>query len=56
MHLDIIKKSIRAAEMSLKMEGLKVDLECVELCKMMLKGKTSMEEYIQCVTPQAVEQ
>lgn len=46
-----IEKSIHAAVTSLEMEGLKVDAGCVELCRMMLEGKISMEEYIKRVTP-----
>ena len=45
-----IEKSIHAAAVSLEMEGFKVDAGCVELCRMMLEGKISMEEYIKRVT------
>lgn len=51
-----IEKSIHAAVTSLKMEGFKVDAGCVELCRMMLEGKISMEEYIKCVTPREIRQ
>ena len=45
-----IEKSIHAAVASLEMEGFKVDAGCVELCRLMLEGKISMEEYIKRVT------
>lgn len=51
-----IEKSIHTAAVSLEMEGFKVDAGCVELCRMMLEGKISMEEYIKRVTPQEARQ
>lgn len=56
MNPNILEKSIRAAEMSLKVEGLEVSSECVGLCKMMLEGKISIDDYIQRVTPQKASQ
>ena len=51
-----IEKSIHAAVTSLEMEGFKVDAGCVELCRLMLEGKISMEEYIKRVTLREAQQ
>lgn len=50
-----IEKSIRTASASLKMEGFGVDPACVELCRLMLAGKITMEEYLSRVTPKEVK-
>ena len=46
-----IEKSIHAAAVSLEMEGFEVDAQCVELCRLLLEGKLSMDEYLERVTP-----
>ena len=47
-----MEDSIRTAIASLQVEGLEVSEECIELCRAMLEGKISMEEYIHRVTSQ----
>ena len=54
--LSAIEKSIHVTVASLEMEGFKVDTGCVELCRQMLEGKISMEEYIRRVTLQEARQ
>ncbi len=49
-----IEKSIRTAAASLEMEGFAVDPDCVALCKKMLSGEITMEEYLAQVKPQEV--
>lgn len=56
MSQNLIEKSIHMAAASLKMEGFQVDAGCVELCRMMLEGKISMDEYIRRVMPQEARQ
>lgn len=56
MNPNTIEKSIHMAAGSLEMEGLTVDVRCVELCRQMLAGKISMEEYIKRVMPQEERQ
>lgn len=46
-----IQKSIQTAAASLQMEGLSVKIEYMELCRRMLAGEISMEEYLTSVTP-----
>jgi hypothetical protein len=46
-----IQKSIQSTVMSLQMEGLSVKDEYIELCRRMLSGEITMNEYIACVTP-----
>ncbi len=46
-----VEQSIRAAAASLNMEGFEVDAQCVELCRLLLEGKLSMDEYLERVTP-----
>lgn len=48
-----IEKSIRTAILSLEMEGLYVDEQCVVWCRQMLSGEISPEEYLQLVTARA---
>lgn len=45
-----IEKSIRTATVSLEMEGLHVDEQCVAWCRQMLSGEISPEEYLKLVT------
>ena len=49
-----IEKSIRTAAASLEMEGFNVDSTCIDLCRMMLSGEITMEEYLSRVTPKEV--
>ena len=51
MNLDAIENAIRTSVCSLKMEGLEVDPSCIDLCRKMLSGEISMEEYLLRVTP-----
>lgn len=44
-----IDKAIENAVASVKMEGYQVDSECVEWCKMLLKNKINMDQYIALV-------
>lgn len=46
--------SIHMAVASLGMEGLPIDLDCVALCRKMLAGEITMEEYLALVTPKEV--
>lgn len=48
-----IEKSIRMATISLEMEGLHVDEQCVTWCRQMLSGDISPEEYLRLVTTKA---
>ena len=48
-----IEKSIRMATISLQMEGLPVDEQCVTWCRQMLSGDISPEEYLRLVTTEA---
>ena len=41
-----IEKSIRTATVSLEMEGLHVDEQCVAWCRQMHSGEMSPEEYL----------
>lgn len=45
-----IERSIRMASVSLEMEGLYVDEQCVVWCRQMLSGEISSEEYLKLVT------
>lgn len=51
MNPGAIEQSIHAAAASLTMEGFEVDARCVELCRLLLEGKLSMEEYLDQVAP-----
>ena len=46
-----IERSIEAAEVSLRMEGLSVTDACKELCRKLLAGEISLEQYLSYVTP-----
>lgn len=46
-----IERSIRTAAASLEMEGFAVDPDHVALCRKMLAGEITMEEYFASVTP-----
>ena len=45
-----IEQSIRAAELSLQMEGLTVSDTCKRLCCKLLAGEISLEQYLAYVT------
>ena len=44
-----IEQSIRTAEVSLRMEGLHVSDDCKEMCRRMLSGEITMEQYLDYV-------
>ena len=44
-----IEQSIRTAEVSLRMEGLHVSDDCKEMCRRMLFGEITMEQYLDYV-------
>ena len=44
-----IEQSIRTAEVSLHMEGLHVSDDCKEMCRRMLSGEITMEQYLDYV-------
>ena len=46
-----IERSIKASEVSLKMEGLSVTDACKELCRKLLAGEITLEQYLTYVTP-----
>lgn len=48
-----IERSIRMATVSLEMEGLHVDVQCVAWCRQMLSGELSLAEYLKLVTIKA---
>ena len=41
-----IERSVQSAIASIEMEGYQVDSSCIELCRKMLKGEMTIEEYI----------
>ena len=45
-----IERSIEAAEVSLRMEGLFVTAACKELCRKLLVGEITLEQYLAHVT------
>ena len=45
-----IERSIEAAEVSLRMEGLSVTEVCKELCRKLLAGEITLEQYLAHVT------
>lgn len=45
-----IERSIEAAEVSLRMEGLSVTKACKELCQELLAGEITLEQYLAHVT------
>ena len=40
-----IEQSIRTAEVSLHVEGLQVSDDCKEMCRRMLSGEITMDQY-----------
>ena len=46
-----IERSIRTAELSLKMEGFSVTETCKELCRKLLAGEIMLQEYLSQVIP-----
>ena len=46
-----IDHSIQAAEVSLQMEGLSVTDTCKDLCRRMLAGEITLEQYLRYVIP-----
>ena len=49
-----IKRSIEAAEVSLRMEGLPVTEVCKELCRKLPAGKITLEQYLGQVIPASI--
>ena len=45
-----IERSIEAAEICLRMEGLSVTEVCKELCRKLLAGEITLEQYLAHVT------
>lgn len=45
-----IERSIRTATVSLEMEGLHVDQQCIAWCRQMLAGEITPDEYLRLVT------
>ena len=43
---DSIERSIRTAELSLRMEGFSVTDACKELCRKLLAGEITLQEYL----------
>ena len=52
MNQAAIEHAIRTATASLEMEGFAVNPDHVVLCRKMLAGEITMEEYLANVTPQ----
>ena len=48
-----IEKAIANATASLEMEGFQVDKKSMDLCRKLLEGKITMEEYIAIVKTEA---
>lgn len=46
-----IDHTIQAAEVSLQMEGLSVTDACKDLCRRMLAGEITLEQYLSYVIP-----
>ena len=46
-----VERSIRAAEVSLQMEGLSVTESCKEMCRKLLAGEITLEQYLSYVIP-----
>ena len=44
-----IEQSIRTAEVSLHMEGFQVSDDCKEMCRRMLSGEITMDQYLDYV-------
>lgn len=51
MNPSAIERSIHTAIVSLEMEGFSVEADCIALCRKMLAGEITMEEYLARVTP-----
>lgn len=45
-----IERSIRTAEVSLQMEGLTVTDSCKELCRKLLAGEITLDQYLARIT------
>ena len=43
---DSIERSIRTAELSLRMEGFSVTDACKELCRKLMAGEITLQEYL----------
>jgi len=54
VNLSDIERSMYITSVSLKMEGFSVDPDCITLCRHMLAGEITMEEYLARVTPKEV--
>lgn len=52
MSSSAIERSIRTAAASLEMEGFEVEADHIALCRKMLAGEITMEEYLARVTPE----
>ena len=50
-----IERSIEAAEVSLRMEGLSVTAACKELCRKLLAGEITLEQYLAHIIPERGE-
>lgn len=46
-----IERSIQNVAVFLEMEDFSADADCIELCRLLLEDKISMEEYLAHVTP-----
>ena len=46
-----IDQSIRSAELSLQMEGLSVSDSCKDLCRRLLSGEITLEQYLSRIIP-----
>lgn len=46
-----IEQSIRTAELSLQMEEFSVSDACKDLCRKLLSGEITLEQYLSCVMP-----
>ncbi|MGO5023877.1 hypothetical protein [Flavonifractor sp. An306] len=46
-----IDRSIRSAELSLQMEGFSVSNTCKDLCRKLLSGEITLEQYLARVIP-----
>lgn len=53
--LHSIERSIEAAEVSLRMEGLSVTEVCKELCRKLLAGEITLEQYLAHIIPERGE-
>lgn len=46
-----IDRAMQNAEFSLRMEGLSVSEDCKDLCRRMLAGEITLEQYLASVIP-----